>query len=416
MTKITTATPSRLVVTIGLCFMVALMEGLDLQAAGIAAVGMAQAFALDKMQMGWIFSAGILGLLPGALVGGMLADRHGRKRILLGSVLLFGLFSLATALAWSFPTLLLARLLTGVGLGAALPNLIALTSEAAGSRFRGRAVSLMYCGVPIGAALAAALGFSGLAAAWQTIFWIGGVVPLLLIPLLMRWLPESQAFQRAEVSVPLRTLFAPGQAAATLLLWLGYFFTLLVVYMLINWLPMLLVGQGFRASQAAGVMFSLQIGAACGTLLLGALMDKLTPLRMSLLIYSGILASLLALGSASSLTGMLLAAVRHRRTKCALRSGAAFLSRGHPRHRGGHRRGGGASWGDERPAAGRQDAGPRHRHRRGDGGLGAGHCVGRRGGVLADASPAARGHGLICIRRSGKKMPGRRLACPRPLA
>ena len=86
-------------VTVGLCFMVALMEGLDLQAAGIAAVGMAQAFALDKMQMGWIFSAGILGLLPGALAGGMLADRYGRKRILLGSVLLFGLFSIATALA-----------------------------------------------------------------------------------------------------------------------------------------------------------------------------------------------------------------------------------------------------------------------------------------------------------------------------
>lgn len=252
MTKITTANPSRLVVTIGLCFMVALMEGLDLQAAGIAAVGMAQAFALDKMQMGWIFSAGILGLLPGALVGSMLADRHGRKRILLGSVLLFGLFSLVTALAWSFPTLLLARLLTGVGLGAALPNLIALTSEAAGSRFRGRAVSLMYCGVPIGAALAAALGFSGLAAAWQTIFWIGGVVPLLLIPLLMRWLPESQAFQRAEASVPLRTLFALGRAAATLLLWLGYFFTLLVVYMLINWLPMLLVGGDSAPARRRG--------------------------------------------------------------------------------------------------------------------------------------------------------------------
>ncbi len=139
------------------------------------------------------------------------------------------------------PTLLLARLLTGVGLGAALPNLIALTSEAAGSRFRGRAVSLMYCGVPIGAALAAALGFSGLAAARQIIFWIGGVVPLLLIPLLMRWLPESQAFQRAEASVPLRTLFA--QAEPPLRCCCGWvIFTLLVVYMLINWLPMLLVG------------------------------------------------------------------------------------------------------------------------------------------------------------------------------
>ncbi|MBX4355012.1 hypothetical protein K4G97_22765, partial [Mycobacterium tuberculosis] len=90
MTKITTATLSRLEVTIGLCLMVALMEGLDLHAAGIAAVGMAQAFALDKMQMGWIFSAGILGLLPGVLVGGMLADRHGRTRIRFVSVLLVG--------------------------------------------------------------------------------------------------------------------------------------------------------------------------------------------------------------------------------------------------------------------------------------------------------------------------------------
>lgn len=305
MTTTTSGSASRLVLTIGLCFMVALMEGLDLQAAGIAAVGMAQAFALDKMQMGWIFSAGILGLLPGALVGGMLADRHGRKRVLIISVMLFGLFSIATALAWSFPTLLLARLMTGVGLGAALPNLIALTSEAAGPRFRGTAVSLMYCGVPIGAALAAALGFSGLASAWQTVFWVGGVVPLLLVPMLMRWLPESAVFHTGVQPAPLRTLLAPGNASATLLLWLCYFFTLLVVYMLINWLPMLLVEQGFSGSQAAGVMFVLQLGAACGTLLLGALMDKLSPLLMSLLTYSGMLASLLALGSASTLTAML---------------------------------------------------------------------------------------------------------------
>ena len=266
---------------------------------------MAHAFALDTMQMGWIFSAGILGLLPGALVGGMVADRHGRKRVLIASVMLFGLFSLATALAGSFPMLLLARLMTGVGLGAALPNLIALTSEAAGPRFRGTAVSLMYCGVPVGAALAAALGFWGDTSAWQTVFWVGGIVPLLLVPLLLRWLPESAVFRAGTPGAPLRTLLAPESASATLLLWLCYFFTLLVVYMLINWLPMLLVGQGFSASEAAGVMFVLQFGAACGTLLLGALMDKLSPLWMSLLIYTGMLASLLALGTASSLTAML---------------------------------------------------------------------------------------------------------------
>ena len=299
---------SRLMQTVGLCFLVALMEGLDLQAAGIAAVGIAQAFTLDKMQMGWIFSAGILGLLPGALFGGMLADRYGRKKVLLGSVALFGLFSIATALAWDYPTLVFARLMTGVGLGAALPNLIALTSEAAGPRFRGTAVSLMYCGVPIGAALAAAMGASGLAQAWQTIFWVGGIVPLLLVPLLMFRLPESQAFsaQQQDTPMPLRAIFAPETASATLLLWLCYFFTLLVVYMLINWLPMLLVDQGFSASQASGVMFALQMGAALGTLMLGALMDKLSPLSMSLLIYSGMLASLTALGVANSFSLMLI--------------------------------------------------------------------------------------------------------------
>ncbi|CAM7584298.1 3-(3-hydroxy-phenyl)propionate transporter MhpT [Citrobacter sedlakii] len=299
---------SRLMLTIGLCFLVALMEGLDLQAAGIAAVGIARAFSLDSMLMGWIFSAGILGLLPGALVGGMLADRYGRKRVLIASVALFGVFSLATALSWSFFTLVFARLMTGVGLGAALPNLIALTSEAAGPRFRGTAVSLMYCGVPIGAALAAMLGFAGVATAWQTVFWVGGVIPLLLVPLLMRWLPESAVFAgQTPGAPPLRALFAPATASATLLLWLCYFFTLLVVYMLINWLPMLLVEQGFQPSQAARVMFSLQIGAAAGTLILGALMDKLRPLTMSLLIYSGMLASLLALGTVSSFSGMLMA-------------------------------------------------------------------------------------------------------------
>lgn len=291
-----TSASYRLTLTVGLCFLVALMEGLDLQAAGIAAVGIAHAFALDKMQMGWIFSAGILGLLPGALVGGMLADRYGRKRILIASVALFGLFSLATAISWDFSSLVFARLMTGVGLGAALPNLIALTSEAAGPRFRGTAVSLMYCGVPIGAALAAALGFSGLASAWQTVFWVGGVIPLLLVPLLMRWLPESQVYtQQTQVAAaPLRALFAPATVSATLLLWLCYFFTLLVE-------------QGFRPSQAAGVMFALQIGAASGTLILGALMDKLRPVVMSLLIYTGMLASLLALGTVSSLSGMLMA-------------------------------------------------------------------------------------------------------------
>lgn len=302
----------KIALTVALCFLVALMEGLDLQAAGIAAPGMAQAFALDKMQMGWVFSAGILGLLPGAFLGGWLADRIGRKHVLIAAVVLFAVFSLATAFAWNFPSLLGARLLTGVGLGAALPNLIALTSEVAGPRLRGTAVSLMYCGVPLGAALAAGIGIAGFAGGWKVVFYVGGIVPLLIVPLLYFYLPESDVFRQSRaLGQPQASLaeglFGQGARLPTLLLWSSYFFTLMVVYMLINWLPSLLVGQGFSPSQASLVMFSLQIGAAVGTLLLGVLMDRLSPVLMAALIYLGMLASLAALGMSSQLHSMLLA-------------------------------------------------------------------------------------------------------------
>ena len=296
--------------TIGLCFLVALMEGLDLQAAGIAAQGMAAAFELDKLHMSWVFSAGIFGLLPGAFAGGWLADRIGRKRVLMASVGLFGVFSLATALAWDINSLLVARCLTGVGLGAALPNLIALTSEVAGPRLRGTAVSLMYCGVPLGAALAALIGIADLAGGWQVVFYVGGVVPLLIVPLLGLYLPESQQFRNVQGEAPIgvvRSLFREGAALPTTLIWVSYFFTLMVVYILINWLPSLVIGQGFTGRQASWVMLALQIGAAAGTLFLGWVMDRLPAWALSALIYVGILVSLTALGLASHLPGMLAA-------------------------------------------------------------------------------------------------------------
>lgn len=296
--------------TIGLCFLVALMEGLDLQAAGIAAQGMAAAFELDKLQMSWVFSAGIFGLLPGAFAGGWLADRIGRKRVLMASVGLFGVFSLATALAWDFNSLLVARCLTGVGLGAALPNLIALTSEVAGPRLRGTAVSLMYCGVPLGAALAALIGIADLAGGWQVVFYVGGVVPLLIVPLLGLYLPESQQFRNVQGEAPIgvvQGLFREGAALPTALIWVSYFFTLMVVYILINWLPSLVIGQGFTGRQASWVMLALQIGASAGTLFLGWVMDRLPAWALSALIYVGILVSLTALGLASHLPGMLAA-------------------------------------------------------------------------------------------------------------
>ena len=302
---------SRTWMTIGLCFIVALLEGLDLQAAGIAAAGMRVAFDLSSSGLGAIFSAGILGLLPGALLGGRFADRIGRKKVLVAATLVFGLCSIASAYAWDLSSLIAFRFMTGIGLGAAMPNLIALPSEAAGPKLRSTAVSLMYCGVPLGAAGAALLSMAGLTQQWQTIYLIGGFAPLLVVPLLMVFLPESRDFEKnrsQDAAVSIRNgLFGAASLSSTLSIWVAYFFTLLVMYMLINWLPSLLMSRGLTSIQASQALFVMQIGGTLGSVSLGAAMDRLRLLPLMLCAYLGIFVSLLSLAFSTVFTTTLIA-------------------------------------------------------------------------------------------------------------
>lgn len=297
---------SRLVLTVSLCFAVALMEGLDLQAPGIAAQGILAEYGFDRLQMGWVFSAGIFGMLPGAFIGGRLADRYGRKIVLMGSVALFGIFSLVTAHAPELYTLLLARFLTGVGLGASLPNLIAVASEAAGKSFRSTAVSMMYCGVPLGAALAALVGMFSEQTEWRLVFYIGGVVPLAIVVLLALFLTETAKFavkdsDEQPVQESLNSVLFRQNTVPTMTLWVSLFFTLMVTYILINWLPSLLVGQGYTGKQASMIVLTMQIGAALGTLALGYLTDRLAVWKMSMIIYIGMAISLVSLYASPTL-------------------------------------------------------------------------------------------------------------------
>lgn len=291
----------RSTLTIALCFIIALIEGFDLQSAGTAAAGLRQSFALDPKMMGWVFSAGIFGLLPGAFFGGWIADRIGRKKILISAVILFGIFSLWTAYAGSFSSLLLARFMTGLGLGAALPNLIALCAEAVDERRRGTAISVMYSGVPLGGALAAVVAMV-FGEHWQATFIIGGLIPLLVVPLMVILLPESRVFrQQPGASATRRSstgqaLFGEGRARSTLALWLSYFFTLTVMYMLLNWLPSLLLEQGFSKPQAGLVQMLFNIGGAIGSLLGGLLLDRCNPIKLVLVVYAGLMAALAGVG------------------------------------------------------------------------------------------------------------------------
>lgn len=302
----------RSTLTIALCFIVALIEGFDLQAAGTAAAGLRQTFALDPKMLGWVFSVGIIGLLPGAFFGGWVADRIGRKKILVGAVLLFGMFSLSTAFVDSYASLLLVRFLTGLGLGAALPNLIALCAEAVSEHKRGTAISVMYCGVPLGGALAAVVAMFT-SEHWQTTFIIGGLAPLLAVPLMILLLPESSAFRQQRDTTPgdrpstSQALFGEGRARTTLALWLSYFFTLTVMYMLLNWLPSLLLEQGFSKPQAGMVQMLFNIGGALGSLLGGVLLDRCNALKVVLGVYAGLLAALAGVGLSVGIVPMAIA-------------------------------------------------------------------------------------------------------------
>ncbi|MBA1228981.1 3-(3-hydroxy-phenyl)propionate transporter MhpT [Pseudomonas viridiflava] len=301
----------RSTLTIVLCFIVALIEGFDLQAAGTAAAGLRKTFALDPKMMGWVFSAGIIGLLPGAFFGGWIADRIGRKKILVSAVLLFGVFSLATAYVETFYGLLTVRFMTGLGLGAALPNLIALCAEAVGERHRGVAISVMYSGVPLGGALAAVVAMFT-SEHWQTTFIIGGLAPLVVVPLMITLLPESNAFRRQTATAQVRhstadALFSEGRGRTTLALWLGYFFTLTVMYMLLNWLPSLLIAQGFSKPQAGMVQMLFNIGGALGSLLGGVLLDRCDGVKVVLFVYAGLLAALAGVGLSVGIVPMAIA-------------------------------------------------------------------------------------------------------------
>ncbi|MFM0714777.1 3-(3-hydroxy-phenyl)propionate transporter MhpT [Paraburkholderia strydomiana] len=300
--------------TIGLCLIVALLEGLDLQSTGVAAPRMAREFHLAVAQMGWAFSIGALGLLPGAAIGGRLADKLGRKRVLMISVALFGIFSIATTQVWDLNSLLAARFLTGLGLGAAMPNLIALCSEAARPHQRNTAVGAMYCGMPFGAALAAVIGIvSPGDEGWRHIFYVGGIGPLLVLPLLALFLRESAEF--VAVSSPsnvsreasggvARTLWQEGRAGTTIALWVSYLGTLIVLYFLINWLPSLVLSRGLTRVQSGVVQMMFNVGGGIGAIVIASLMDRIGRRRTVGGMYLGIVVALAALLSANGGTSM----------------------------------------------------------------------------------------------------------------
>ena len=263
---------------IALCAAIAMLEGYDIQAMGVAAPRMMPALHLNQQQAGWALSANMIGLVIGALIGGRLADRIGRRPVLAVSVAAFGLFSLATAWANGLESLIAIRIAVGLGLGGAMPNLIAIAAEVTPLGKRTAVTTIVFCGMSLGGAASAVLARYAVGLDWRWIFILGGAAPLLLAPAVGLLLPETRADAGAGRARSAKgvfdALFGEGRVWATLPLWVAYALSLIILYLMLNWLPLLVTAKGLAKADAPLASLAFNLSSLIGAPLMGALVDR----------------------------------------------------------------------------------------------------------------------------------------------
>ena len=291
-----------------LCFAIVLLDGFDTAVIGFIAPSLVTEWGVPRPALAPVLSAALFGLAAGALFTGPLADRFGRKLVLIFSVLVFGLASLGSSFSTDLTMLTVFRFVTGLGLGAAMPNAVTLMNEFCPDGRRATMTNAMFCGFPLGAAL------GGFLAAWMIPLWgwrsvlqLGGIAPLILTVLLVRFLPESirfmvanqQSVERiravlmrisntvrdaASFTMSERASAKKGQTGpvivvsasyivGTLMMWIAYFMGLVIFYALINWMPILFKDAGIAPRTATLISALFPLGGV-GAILFGLFMDR----------------------------------------------------------------------------------------------------------------------------------------------
>jgi MFS transporter, AAHS family, 4-hydroxybenzoate transporter len=297
---------------IALCFLVVAIDGFDTAAIGFIAPSLRAEWGVTPAELAPLFAAGLFGLMAGAFVFGPLADRIGRKPVLIVTTIFFSAMTFASAFSPNVEWLIALRFLTGIGLGGAMPAAITLTAELCPEKRRSSLVTLMFCGFTIGSACAG-LAASGIVSVfgWQGLLILGGVLPVLLVPVLIALLPESPRYLAASNTEPARVrdvlqkmapqadltgatfappvrptgspvsqLFKDGLGLGTLLIWTTFFMSLLVFYLLSPWLPLLITTAGFSMEHASLMGATLAAGGTVGAIQIGRLMDRFEPHRV----------------------------------------------------------------------------------------------------------------------------------------
>jgi len=306
-----------------LCSLGIFTDGYDMQAIGLAAPELARELSVAPTQLGLSFSAGVVGMALGSLTLGPLADRFGRRPLMIAMMFLMGIASIATATASRLTELMAWRFATGLGLGALVPIAITLTAEFVPTRRRAALVTIMIGTISIGAIVASIVAPLIIAHfGWRGIFAIGGIVPIALGILYCFILPESPrtllhrnpadpglsrllsrilgreappvhlAVRAGEGKGGLPLLFSSEFVGRTILLWLVWALNLFVNFALASWLPTFLTSAGWAQADALRAVGIMASGGLLGGVLMSWLVDKgyfIRPLMIAYLIAAGAL-------------------------------------------------------------------------------------------------------------------------------
>jgi MFS transporter, AAHS family, 4-hydroxybenzoate transporter len=359
-----------------LCFLIIVCDGFDTQAIAYVAPSIVSEWKLTPASFGPVFAAVILGAMIGSFTFGRLADRFGRIRTLALCVIWFGILNIASAYATSIMPFTILRFLCGIGLGGAIPNVMALVAEYAPARKRSTAIASTWCGFALGAVLGGMISVPLIANfGWASVFVAGGILPFCLIPFVIFALPESIKFlivahdKTARVAAILRridprqvfadtsvfvldepqpgrgqvsALFKDGLAAGSILLCLAFFLSLMLVYQFINWIPLLLREAGFPLRDALMGTVIFNFAGIIGSIFCTQLIDRKVapPIGIIIAAYFAGAVAVFSIGYAGTSfafnheCNLSKRVFRHRRTAFAERLHHQFLSNIDPRHRG----------------------------------------------------------------------------------
>ncbi|MDU1808048.1 MAG: MFS transporter [Bradyrhizobium sp.] len=328
-------------------FSIVLLDGFDTAAIGFIAPSLLKEWGIEKSALGPVLSAALFGLAAGALLAGPVADRLGRKLVLVGSVLVFGVACLVSAFATNLTELTVLRFVTGLGLGAAMPNAVTLLSEYCPGRLRATMTNLMFCGFPLGAACGRFLAAWMIPQwGWRSVLVLGGVTPLVLTVLLIAILPESvhyllsrgasvervrkvmRRISQAANDIGQFVMLEPEHAETTrrvnatgigmvlspvlrigsLMLWITYFMGLVIFYSLINWMPILFKDVGLNPQTATLISALFPLGGV-GAVFFGFLMDRFNANRIVAVGYALTAVTIFLIGQAAGNMGFLVVIV-----------------------------------------------------------------------------------------------------------